>query len=129
MVAPNERGPELFNGGQHIFIDIEPNKNQTLSCRLPNGKVVTFAFVPAGNSIKSSNEIECVDIHSNVGPELPRPDKTGNFNRHHLIGFTVGGTAFDTRRVESANPKHVTSMATLLLRTGHYHTAEERPET
>lgn len=71
-VESTDRRPEHFNGGEHLFVEIAANEYQTISCKLPNGKFVTFAFIPAGNSTQPSNEIECVDLHSNVGTELPR---------------------------------------------------------
>jgi len=45
IVTPEEitqegqrRDPALSNGGEHLFVDIDPGQHQTISCKLPNGK-------------------------------------------------------------------------------------------
>lgn len=100
-----------FNNCEHLFIELAPGQCQTVSCQLPNGKHVTFGFVPG-----EGNEFECVDLHATVGRHWT--DDT-TFGRHHyqqhLIGFAKQGDTFDTRK-----GKKPTSLATLLLSSKHY---------
>ena len=112
-VLPAEQSePGNFNAGEHIYVEIEPGQAQTVSCRLPNGCYVTFAFLPG-----QDNEMECVDIHSDVGPEVARPRGNGDDpgRLQHLIGFGFGGDSFDTRTA-----KNPCTLSTLLLHSRHY---------
>lgn len=99
-----------FNDCEHLFVDIEAGRNQTISCRLPNGKFVTFAF------ISSKKEFDCVDIHSTVGPKWNNDNTLGKQHwQQHLIGFSdKGGNSFYTPQL-----KEKTTLATLLL-SEHY---------
>lgn len=99
-----------FNRCEHTFLQCEPGRWQTLSVALPNGKVVTFSFVP-GNG----NEMECVDIHATVGkPFKYQPANAEVHYVQHAIGFSGNGDTFDTRQI-----KRPTSLITLLL--AHHH--------
>jgi hypothetical protein len=112
-----------FNAGEHLHVEIEPGKNQTISCLLPNGKFVTFAFLP---SRKGENEMECVDIHTTVGkPFLRDPEREEGALAYpqQLIGFCYGSDMFDTRRFS----KH-TTLATLLLHKNHYNKPPTKTE-
>lgn len=101
-----------FNNCEHLFIQVEPGQCQTVSCRLPNGKHVTFAFVPGTGA-----EFECVDIHSTVGRHWVDSFTLGlHHYQQHLIGFSKPGDTFDTRKI-----KRPTSLATLLLSSKHHH--------
>lgn len=117
-VDPADKSPAHFNGGEHLFVDIDPNKFQTISCKLPNGKFVTFAFVPSGTEQHPSDEIECVDIHCNCAEPEPRCDKAGTYHQQHVVGFCIGSTSFDTRNRKQVDRE--TSLATLLLSSKHY---------
>lgn len=94
-----------FNRGEHLRVKIEPDKFQTVSCELPNGRFVTFAFIPG-----PQGDIRCVDIHSTNGPAEKRPDGSMGY-AHHLIGFTQGGPHVFTTR--NSDMKCV--LATLVL--------------
>lgn len=110
---PHSKGN--FNAGEHLRVEIEPGKHQTISCKLPNGKFVTFAFCPAN----SPTEMECVDIHTTVAMPFPgaKPDEL-KFPQH-LLGFSYHQPdTFDTRKADRP-----TTLATLLLHTRHYQTA------
>ena len=118
--------PELaqghFNRGEHLFVAIEPGRYQTISCGLPNGRHVTFAFVPGSSE---GTEMECVDIHATVGKHFSSDHTVGKeMWTHHLVGFSAdGGDAFDTRRLNHARR---TSLATLLLSLHHYQNDSDR---
>ena len=102
-----------FNGGEHLFVQIEPGAYQTISARLPNGKFVTFAFV-ARNS--TSEDILCVDLHTTVGKPYPRKDgNKGDLYPIHLVGFCTGTNSFDTRKIDRR-----TNLATVLLSDEYY---------
>jgi hypothetical protein len=102
-----------FNNGEHLFVQLERGKNQTVSCRLPNGAFVTFAFVPG-----DGEEFECVDIHSTVGKRFyykPTDEKSDVHYRQHAIGFSRNGDTFDTRKANKP-----TGLLTLLLNKTHH---------
>ncbi len=102
-----------FNNCEHLFLQIEPGKCQTISCRLPNGKFVTFAFVKGPDG---SEEMECVDIHTTSGQHWKDNETLGkNHYQQHLVGFSKGRDTFDTRKI-----KEKTSLATLLLNSDYY---------
>lgn len=104
-----------FNGGDHLFLELTPKENQTISVKLPSGKHVTFAFVPDNDD---PNGFECVDIHSNVGQHWRDEQTLGRDHYKHLaIGFHKGGNTFDTRR-----GKLPTGLITLLLADRHHTT-------
>lgn len=101
-----------FNGGEHTFLEAEAGNYQTISVKLPAGGFVTFAFVPSSDK----ENFECVDIHTTVGGQIPRPDGAGGtLYPQKLIGFTTGTNTFDTRKIPQ-----ITTLATLLLAPGHY---------
>lgn len=56
-------GFERFNGGPHLCVDV-PDGLFTITCKMSNGKKVTFAFVPYKDGAPAS----CVDIqHQTTG--------------------------------------------------------------
>lgn len=102
-----------FNNCQHLFLELTPNAYQTISCRLPSGKHVTFAFVP---SKEDPNGFECVDIHSTVGKHWTDTTTLGrNHYQQHAIGFGKLSDPFDTRKMKQAP-----SLITLLLAASHH---------
>jgi len=102
-----------FNGGEHTMLRLEPGKYQTISVQLPTGNFVTLAFVPGH---RNEADFECMDIHTTVGPRVPRTDGGQAGYLQHLVGFTVGTDTFTTR----GEGKMPTTLATLLLREEHY---------
>lgn len=105
-----------FNGGDHVFIEVEAGAHQTVSCKLPNGKFVTFAFMPGTGA-----EFECVDIHSTVGKHWTDEQTLGrNHWQQQAVGFSKGNNTFDTRKVQTP-----TSLITLLLASGHHRNAKD----
>ena len=101
-----------FNRCEHLFLELAPGQYQTVSVRLPNGKHVTFAFVPGAKP----EDFECVDIHATVGAHWK--DKStvgGDHYEQKLVGFTKGSNTFDTRKL-----KQRTGLATLLLGAQHH---------
>ena len=103
-----------FNNCEHLFVEMAQGEHQTISCKLPNGVFVTFAFVP-----NSDGSFECVDLHTTVqkttlmkfGVKVEQPTAYVQ----QLIGFNRGSNSFDTRRMKSK-----TLLATLLLHKSHY---------
>ncbi len=99
-----------FNGGEHLFLEIDGQTHQTVSCILPNGKFVTFAFVPG-----QEGQVECVDIHTTAGEQFKyKPSDSDTHYSQKLIGFSRAGDTFDSRK--SGKP---TGLATLLLHPRH----------
>jgi hypothetical protein len=109
----NERQPAngYFNGCETLHVELEPDKMQTIACRLPDGKFVTFAFVP---SPSSPNGFECVDIHATIQPNGMNGETP--IYKHHALGFNPGSTTFDTRKIEGKD----ISLLALLLAPRHY---------
>lgn len=102
-----------FNNCEHLFVQLEPGEMTTISCRLPNGKFVTFCFMPT-----KGEEFECVDIHSTVGKRFqykPTDAKIDVHYQQHAIGFSRRGDTFDTREVPRP-----TGLITLLLNKTHH---------
>lgn len=102
-----------FNGGEHLFVDIDGSTNQTISCLLPGGKFVTFAFIPNGDGT-----IECVDIHTTAGQ--PFKYKATDEDTHYqqqAIGFCRGSDSFDTRDILEKGVH--TGLITVLLHSNH----------
>jgi len=52
-------GYAKFNPGPHLCVDV--SGNATISVNLPDGKQVTFAFIPDGDP-KTTNSHECCDV-------------------------------------------------------------------
>jgi len=101
-----------FNRCEHLFVELSPGEYQTISVKLPNGKHVTFAFVPG----RTPDDFECVDIHSTVGRHWKDTTTVGeNHYEQQLVGFAKEGNTFDTRKL----PRK-TALATLLLGSRHY---------
>lgn len=102
-----------FNGGEHLFVEVDGITNQTISCILPGGGFVTFAFLPHGDG-----KVESVDIHSTVGKQFkykPTDDKGDVHYVQHAIGFSRNGDTFDTRKVNKP-----TGLMTVLLHPSHH---------
>ncbi len=105
-----------FNRCEHLFVELTPGEYQTISVRLPNGKHVTFGFVPG----RTPDDFECVDIHSTVGKHWTDSATVGKDHyEQKLIGFAKEGDTFDTRKLDRK-----TGLATLLL--GAHHHVEQR---
>lgn len=101
-----------FNRCEHLFVELAPGEYQTISVKLPNGKHVTFSFVPGG----TPGDFECVDIHSTVGRHWKDRSTVGEDHyEQKLIGFAKEGDTFDTRKLARK-----TALATLLLGSQHY---------
>lgn len=100
-----------FNNCEHLFLECEAGKYQTISVRLPNDEFVTFAFIPS-----EGNEMECVDIHSTVGQKFTMENTVGRtLFVQALLGFAPKGrTSFDTRQLDKP-----TTLVTLLLSASH----------
>lgn len=108
-----------FNRCEHLFVELAPGEYQTVSVRLPNGKHVTFAFVPGS----SPDDFECVDIHSTVGKHWKDSTTVGEDHyEQKLVGFAKDGDTFDTRKL----PRK-TGLATLLLGAQHHAVGERKP--
>ncbi len=108
-----------FNRCEHLFVELTPGEYQTISVKLPNGKHVTFGFVPG----RTPEDFECVDIHSTVGRHWKDGSTVGEDHyEQKLIGFAKEGDTFDTRKLARK-----TGLATLLL--GAHHHLEQREMT
>lgn len=104
-----QRASGQFNRCEHLFVELESGKVQTISVKLPLGRFVTFSFI---NSSDGSENFECCDIHTTAG----RPIHLNNrdFFAHAMVGFTVGHNTYDTRKMTEP-----TTLATLLLSPEH----------
>ena len=51
-------GYSKYNGGPHLCVDV-PEGNFTISAKTPQGRQITFAFIPAYDSPGH----QCIDIH------------------------------------------------------------------
>lgn len=101
-----------FNRCEHLFLELAPGQYQTISVRLPNGKHVTFAFVPGS----TPDDFECVDIHATVGTHWKDKSTVGEDHyEQKLVGFAKGVDTFDTRKLKTR-----TGLATLLLGAQHH---------
>lgn len=77
-----------FNRCEHLFVELAPGEYQTISVKLPNGKHVTFGFVPG----TVPDDFEGVDIHSTVGAHWKDPSTVGEDHyEQKLVGFAKGG--------------------------------------
>ena len=52
-------GYAKFNMGPHLCVDV-PDGWYTISCKTPDGKMITFAFIPDSESDAGHS---CVDVH------------------------------------------------------------------
>ena len=96
-------GYATFNEGPHLAVDVPAEGNLTITARTSTGKLVTFCFVGGAG---------CVDLmyHNSDLPEVHGSFSTADTARpFHMVGFTKGGTAFDTRKTQP------TTLATILL--------------
>lgn len=96
-----KKGFAVFNRGTHLCVDV-PNGHYTVSCRLSNGKRVTFSFVPYEDGAPAA----CVDIHHRSGDVWGQ-----DWERQNVICFSGGRDAF---RADSKDANPV-SLTTLLL--------------
>lgn len=100
------------NRCEHLFVELMPGEYQTISVKLPNGKHVTFGFVPG----RTPGDFECVDIHATVGKHWRDTTTAGKDHyEQKLIGFAKEGDTFDTRKLARK-----TALATLLLGARHH---------
>ena len=109
-IPEHRRGGKHLNKCEHLFVELHPHENQTISVELPNGQFVTLCFVASSN--KATQDFECMDIHFNGGKPVHLNNR--DFFAHAFVGFTVGHNTFDTR-----NGKEPTTLATLLLSPAH----------
>lgn len=72
-------GYKKFNGGDHLPVDI-PTQGATLTCNLPDGKQITFCFIPK----EKTREIECCDILLS--------GRAGEAKKQKILGFAKGKT-------------------------------------
>lgn len=62
-----EGGYEKFNNGTHICLDI-PDGSSTISCKLSDGTVATFAFCPYDSAMSGKPQVPaCVDVQIKTG--------------------------------------------------------------
>ena len=98
----------LWNDCDHLCVDV-PDGVSTISCKLSDGRQITFGFTP----YELNGIPKCVDIRD-LGDPLNDKMKTGSDQyRQNLIGFSGGGTAFRTSKLEK-----LTTLVTLLFKTG-----------
>ena len=101
-------GYALWNDCDHLCVDV-PDGVSTISCKLSDGRQITFGFTP----YELNGIPKCVDIRD-LGDPLNDKMKTGSDQyRQNLIGFSGGGTAFRTSKLEK-----LTTLVTLLFKTG-----------
>ena len=95
-------GYATFNEGPHLAVDVPAEGNLTITARTSTGKLVTFCFVGGAG---------CVDLmyHNSDLPEVFGKFSSEASRPFHMIGFTRGGDAFDTRKTQP------TTLATILL--------------
>ena len=85
-----KRGFAVFNPGTHLCVDV-PNGHYTVSCRLSNGKRVTFAFVP----YTENGPADCIDIHHKTGRPITGHDRINDGAiGQNVICFSGGTDAF-----------------------------------
>jgi hypothetical protein len=102
-----KRGFAVFNRGTHLCVDV-PDGHYTVSCRLSNGKRVTFAFIP----YTESGPADCIDIHHKTGAPISGDERIeDNTPRQNVICFSGGRDAF---RSDSAGSLPVTLTCLLL---------------
>ena len=56
----NSLGYAKYNNGAHLCVDIPPLEHFTISVKTPEGKLVTFAFIPSADRAPAGTL--CVDI-------------------------------------------------------------------
>lgn len=85
-----KRGFATFNRGTHLCVDV-PDGHYTVSCRLSNGKRVTFAFIP----YSENGPADCIDIHHATGTPITGRDfiNDGAIGQN-VICFSGGRDAF-----------------------------------
>jgi hypothetical protein len=102
-----KKGFAVFNRGTHLCVDV-PNGNYTVSCRLSNGKLVTFAFVP----YQKDGPADCIDIHHKTGKPITGYDRIDDGSiRQNVICFSGGTDAF---RSDAKDARPVTLTCLLL---------------
>lgn len=79
-----DQGYAVFNAGKpHLCVDV-PDGWSTITCRMSNGKKVTFAFIGYEGASPFS-----VDIHHATGPDVLHQGVT--HQRQDVICFSGGG--------------------------------------
>ncbi len=98
----------LWNDCDHLCVDV-PDGVSTISCKLSDGRTMTFGFQP----YELNGVPKCVDIRDLGDPLSYRMGTGSDQYRQNLIGFSGGGTAFRTAKLEK-----LTTLVTLLFKTG-----------
>lgn len=93
-------GFKKFNNKEHLPVDI-PAEGATITCNLPDGKQITFSFVPK----EITHEIECCDIHLS--------GRAGEKQKQKIIAFIQGG------RCEFKDNAAEISLTTILIADAH----------
>lgn len=107
-----------FNNQDHLLIDV-PKEGLTLSCKLEDGRRVTFAFVPETNQTGTEyfGAAECVDVCLHDAPDLPRNDlRFAECPKQQWALFNGSGDTFRTK----GDDKEACTLAALLLSTRFY---------
>ncbi len=105
--AVEEEGFKRFNNKSHLPV-IVPVEGGTITCKLPDGKRITFSFIKDGHG-----GIECCDIHAETEVKCQAyPDR----EKQHVVAFSCGSKAF---RSTDQNAKEVT-LTTILLNDKYY---------
>ena len=111
-IPEHRRGGKHFNKCEHLFVELHPHENQTISVELPNGQFVTLCFVASSN--KATQDFECMDIHFSGGKKFFPKDRDYPLHKQVVVGFTTGHNTFDTRKITEP-----TTLTTLLLSPAH----------
>ena len=107
-----------FNGGEHLLVSV-PDGHSTISVRLSNGRLVTFAFTP----YVENGCPQGIDIQDHGGPEITADDvKTPDDQaigrpRQRVLCFSQGGTAFSSERPDERERKLPVTLVALRIET------------
>lgn len=99
-----QAGFARFNDGQHVCVEV-PNGKSTISCKLPDGQQITFAFVP----YTADGCPQCVDVQVH-GKDATVQNGSASLPVQDVIAFGVGHDTF-----RSEDGKRPTTLVTHLL--------------
>lgn len=101
-------GYAVFNRGPHLRVDI-PNGWSTITCKLANGKMITFTFIP----YEKDGVPQCVDISARQGgPMILNGGQ--QVEVQNVIVFSAGNWCYSTPKVPVEKSKMPT-LTTVLL--------------